>query len=378
MKIGILSLVLHSNYGGILQSYALQTVLERMGYEVVVFTKDLHANVGLFRYVKSIVGAFVRNHFIRNGFVSKSYRQLNKERDIIEQFTKAFIDKYIHTRVLKKLDAKALKDIDAAVVGSDQVWRPRYFKDAWDTVIEDAYLQFAGDIPIKRIAYAVSFGTDDWEYDEEETTNCSRLIKTFKAVSVREESGIQLCKDKLGMNQAIHVLDPTLLLCKDDYIHLVKKFNTTAPAGDMMCYVLDMNDEKKQLINHIAKEKGLTPFYMNSKYENDNAIITDRIQPPVEQWLRGFIDCDFVVTDSFHACVFSIIFNKPFIVVGNKRRGMARFQSLLRLFSLDNNLISSVDEYKSGLDYTVPQKTYSTLEKLKKQSMFFLIKAVES
>ena len=95
----------------------------------------------------------------------------------------------------------------------------------------------------------------------------------------------------------------------------------------------------KKVISFVEQELSITAFSVNSKYEDPNAPLEERIQPPVETWLRGFYDADFVVTDSFHACVFSILFEKPFIVYGNKERGMARFHSLLSIFGLENRLI---------------------------------------
>ena len=92
----------------------------------------------------------------------------------------------------------------------------------------------------------------------------------------------------------------------------------------------------------------------------------------MEAWIRGFYDAKFVVTDSFHACVFSILFGKPFIVVGNKGRGFTRFSSLLDMFSLKKNLISSVSEYNPDEDYCVSDTTRDVLNKLRKESIAFL------
>ena len=88
----------------------------------------------------------------------------------------------------------------------------------------------------------------------------------------------------------------------------------------------------------MADDMGLIPFHVNSRVEVQNAPLAERIQPPVEQWLRGFMDARMVVTDSFHACVFAIIFNKPFIVIANKERGLARIESLLAMFGLQKAL----------------------------------------
>ena len=95
---------------------------------------------------------------------------------------------------------------DAFVVGSDQVWRPRY-----NAYIPNLFLDFTEGMSVKRIAYAASFGTDQWEFSAEQTTISSFLAKKFDIVSVREASGIQLCKQNLGVD-AIQVLDPSLLL----------------------------------------------------------------------------------------------------------------------------------------------------------------------
>lgn len=88
-------------------------------------------------------------------------------------------------------------------------------------------------------------------------------------------------------------------------------------------------------------------FYTSSKVDNPNAPLNERIQQPIEQWLRGFMDANFIVTDSFHACVFSIIFNKDFAVIGNKSRGLSRFLSLLKMYGLEKRLIENTQEASS-------------------------------
>lgn len=366
MKIGILSLVLHSNYGGILQSYALQTVIQRMGHNIVVFNRDRRIQASAYDHLKSLLSVVLRNYILKSGVRVKSYWQLEKERKLVEQNTSAFIGKYIKTRMLQKLDADSLEDINAVVVGSDQVWRGKYFKKFWRTGIEDAFLKFAEDSPIKRIAYAASFGTDEWEYSEEETKQCARLLGKFDAVSVREASAVKMCDEKLGYGGACHVLDPTLLLSRGDYEHLVEESSAPMSKGDLMCYILDKTGEKKHLIERIAQERNLSPFSTKA--------LKGSVQPPVEQWIRGFMDAKFVVTDSFHACVFSLIFRKPFVVFGNIERGLSRFNSLLDMFSLRDHLITSINDYRSDYMYSIPDDAYAKLESYKKMSLEFLYK----
>ena len=372
MKIGILSLALNTNYGGILQSYAIQTVLERMGHEVIVLDKDNTFHRSLVRKILSFSRFFVKTKILRQKAAFVTDYEYNKSKNEREQFTQAFINRYIHTRKVKRITCDTLMDVDAIVVGSDQVWRPRYFKKLWETEIENAFLKFAEKRNIRRIAYAASFGTDEWEYTDRETNECSRLLKTFNVVSVREDSAVEFCKNKLGRSDVIQALDPTLLLSKKDYIQLVESSEVPISPGNLMCYVLDRTDETQKLIDKIAKERGLKPFYANSKISNLSSPQSERIQPPLEGWLRGFMEAEFVVTDSYHACIFSIIFGKPFVVVGNKKRGMARFKTLLSLFSSENHLISLSEEYHSTWSYSVDKDAMKKLEKYREDSLSFL------
>lgn len=378
MRIGILTLPLHTNYGGILQAYALQTVLERMGHKVVVF--DTHNEYSLpplwklpLCFAKRIVMKCLGKS--QNVFLE---RHLNHERHVIAQYIQPFVDNHIHRKVICNFSTLEEKDYDAIVVGSDQVWRAFYFSGSWlHLKLENAYLAFAKDWNIKRIAYAASFGTDDWEYTDEETLNCKELVKEFDAVSVREESGVYLCNNKFDVT-AQHVLDPTMLLSIDDYISIFQKENTPKSKGNLLNYVLDENEEINLLIGKVAAEKQLIPFAVNNLFESDETIpLQYRIKISVEAWLRGFYDAEFVITDSFHACVFSILFKKQFVVVGNKERGMSRFESLLKIFDLKDRLVDANVDLSTlqQIDYG---KVYGIYDKLKNKSMTFLYENLNS
>lgn len=333
MRIAILTLPLHTNYGGILQAYALQTILERMGHEVcVIERRPRPTRLPLWKIPYSYGKRIIKN---LTGHPYPIFYEQKKDREapIVAQNTNRFIKKYIKRLVVNEYSDICEGDFNVIVVGSDQIWRPKYFPK-----IETAYLNFTKDWNIKRIAYAASFGTDEWEYSPKQTQNCRHLITKFEAVSVREKSGIDLCHKYLDVN-AKQVLDPTLLLKTEDYISLFKSIGVPKSPGNLLGYILDNTPEKVSFIDHIAKLKGLIPFRVDSKVENKIAPLNERIQPPLENWLRGFYDAEFVITDSFHACVFSILFHKLFFVIGNKERGMSRFQSLLSMFGLEDRLV---------------------------------------
>lgn len=342
MKIGILSLPLGTNYGGILQSYALQHVLQNMGHEVYVIDEDKQFEYSLKRRVEMFVKGTIKRCLLGKNAIIYSpeyYKKLWAARTI---HTGRFVSEHIDRKMVCSVKEISAQDFDAFVVGSDQIWRARYARPFPGA--EHSFLKFTEGWNVKRIAYAASFGTDEWGYNEAETASVAAMARTFDTISVRETSGIRLCQEHLGV-EAVCMIDPTLLLNTEDYTRLIGE-DTPASPGNMMCYVLDRNDEKDALVNDIAQEKRLQPFHTNSRTEDYKARLEERIQPPVEQWLQGFRDAEFVITDSFHACIFSILYRKPFVVIGNKSRGMTRFKSLLQLFGLEGRLVTSYEEYK--------------------------------
>lgn len=264
---------------------------------------------------------------------------------------------------------------DAVVVGSDQTWRPKYSPN-----IYNFYLDFIKNKNIKRFAYASSFGVDTWEYAEEETSKCAELAKLFDAISVREESGVDLCKKYLNVESEC-VLDPTLLLNKEDYLSLIgDKYNNGSDNG-VYTYFLDSNEEKTSAANSIA-EKLKTQVYScqakRSLSDLGGSTLDEYQMPAVQDWLASFANAKFVVTDSFHGMVFSIIFEKPFLVIVNKQRGAARFESLLSKIGGLDHLIYDTKEIDSEKIKSIEPLDEDKLKKLKIGSLFFIENSVVS
>ena len=236
MRIGILTLPLHTNYGGILQAYALQTILKRMGHEVVVIDTYKKLHLPLWKWPLSIPKRLICKYLLGKDIRVLAEYNYNKTLSIINQHTQHFIQTNIHRKIIKDLSEIKPFDFDTIVVGSDQIWRARYFKSMFHTTIKHSFLDFAKEWNLKRIAYAASFGTEEWEFTEEETEQCKNLAALFDAISVREESGVQLCQSKLNV-EATHVLDPTMLLEPYEYVNLVKKANIPPSKGNLLCYI---------------------------------------------------------------------------------------------------------------------------------------------
>ncbi len=368
--IGIVTLPLHANYGGILQAYALQTTLERLGHRASLIRTARWSRTSLPWKLAPFVIAkrTLRKYVFHQDIKVFEERQIRK----ILRHTAKFIKKYIHTFSIRDYASLVETDcFDAYVVGSDQVWRPLYFSEG----IANAFLKFAEHKTVKRIAYAPSFGVDNWEYSDCETKECCSLLQQFDAVSVRESSAIDLCRQHLGRTDVQWVLDPTMLLDADDYRKLYLEVHTPRSDGRLMTYILDDAPETQRLVLYVSKQLGLKVFSTNSRYEDSAAPLRERIQPPVEQWLRGFNDAEYVVTDSFHACVFSILFRKQFVVVANSLRGNARIDSLLSMFGLEDRKVDAAA-------LTLPEKSinydavYAKLSKLRQESLEFLKRAL--
>ena len=341
MKIGILTLPPRANYGGILQAYALQTTLKTMGHEVFLIRDNRCYSLPLWKAPLS----YTKRAIIKYVFRRPNARIFcEQEQKVITQHTRSFVEQYITPQVDRKDISKQYTngELDAIVVGSDQIWRPKYFYGD----IKNAYLVFVEKWNIKRIAYAASFGVSEWEYSKRQTQSCKELVQRFDAVSTREDQGVVLCKQYFGID-AQHVLDPTMLLDKEEYIRLFDTFLLPTSNGKLLVYFLDQSSEKEEMIEYISKQTNHAPFKANQLLERKSSPLNENILPPVEQWLKGFYESEFVLTDSFHGCVFSILFNKPFIVIGNKDRGMARFYSLLKQFGLERQLVHSLREVEN-------------------------------
>lgn len=346
MKVAILTQPLGHNYGGLLQAYALQLYLKNLGCEVET----------LDRRIEGAGKTPLKSHGLNLARLAlgriKSLPTKNRKAWVLSE-----LDDFRDCRLIMspRIDSEKVvrdyyreRNFDAFVVGSDQVWRPRYSPS-----ILNFYLDFLDDVnsPAKRIAYAASFGVDDWEYTSEQAEKCKNLAQKFDAISVRENSAVELCTEKLGVT-AQCVVDPTLLLEPEDYEPLIAGYEESHHVGCVLSYILDPALEKRAIADSAGRVLEAEVFSIKPEYTITQVRAKDICKcrfPRVETWLRAFHDACFVVTDSFHGTVFSILFNKPFITVGNSARGMARFESLLAQFGLTERLIAHPREVSSEL-----------------------------
>lgn len=342
MKIGILTLPLKHNFGGILQAYALQETLKTLGHDVSV----IHRSGIDYPVWRQVLGG-IKRAVLAKGHSAKAKKDPRVERLVYGKLLK-FIDENIQRteeyRGKRSLDHLADEGFEAIVVGSDQVWRKAYCP--W---IFNYFGDFDREHRMKLVSYAASFGLGEWQYDWWETRRCSRLAKHFRAISVREISAVETCQKYLGVTARICV-DPTMLLSAEDYVTLAESSEVQVEGG-VSIYLFDRSTALAKIADEVAaslnmKANSILPDHVSSD-SNIDSVGEQYVNMSPYAWIEHFRKADYIVTDSFHGTLFSIIFEKPFVTFSNKSRGTARFNPSLSQFGLMDRLITgdpSVEE----------------------------------
>jgi len=351
------------NYGGIIQIAALYSFLETNGYAPYLIRKKYDESLSkrIFRYILSHNPlCFLYDY--KN--LTKREKQSSKLKSYINNF---FVNKTALS-FNKEQYQKSIQNMDAVIVGSDQVWRYKYVKGNYRYYFLD-YLS----PKTKKIAYAASFGVDEWEGNKETVQKVESLLNQFSAVSIREKSGVDICKSTFNYQNAVHVLDPTFLPELNFYNVIIDKEKIKKEVK-LFSYVLDNSNFVKEVLNHSSRSLGLD---ISTIKLTDYKFSTN---PSISEWLYHFREADFVITDSFHGTVFSILFKKQFICIGNKKRGYTRFESLLSLLNLNDRLIFdyNVENINTLLNNKID---YDAVEVLKQKqieiSKEFLLKSLK-
>lgn len=359
-RIGILTLPLSINFGGIMQAVALSQYLAGKGYDVTLLDKRRPMTLA------QRLALFVLERIPFQNI--KGVRQTHRTRKLHSDFIDLYIpDRSPIMRTERSLSRAVERyDLDAVIVGSDQVWRMDYLKDDG---YREFFLSFVNSPAVRRIAYAASFGTGEWPH-KDRVPAVSKLLQRFNAISVREDSGVALCRTTFGVDHCEHVLDPTLLIDPQFYKSLGaasrKNGNKT-----FLTYLLDAPD-RRPLVEAAAST-------LPHGYERRSLVLKQDRPPDLPNWLRSFMDADFVMTDSYHGTIFSLIFEKPFIAIANTGRGADRFQSLLNQLGLAHRLVSADEGQRipglvsDPIDYAAVRQR---IESRRRASAIFLDRAL--
>ena len=340
MKVGIVTFFCVPNYGAMLQAYALWKYLEGRGHRVE-FIDYAFGNARRIPLWKCFVSRHLRGciNVIRKKL--KSYVRFNIVR---------FSDTFPRTRSITTF--AGLEEIgekyDVLIVGSDQMWNPLWCSDKTLSIV---MLDFAAKCK-KRIAYAVSFGVKEWE-KEHKADEAGRLLREFDAISVREESGMKLVWELSGRDDAKWMIDPTLLHAASFYEPLLCS-ECRKQHRYIFSYILDewVNDEDVESVLRAVMAASRIDEIHTDKVSASGILapicklLGVKSKVLVGTWLSEISNSDFVVTNSFHGTVFSVLFHKPFLTipVSGKMSGMnERLVSLLSMVGLESRIINTKD-----------------------------------
>ena len=324
MKLAIITINDNNNYGNRLQNYALQMFLKNYVNKVktIWYDKPTRLEIKDIINFKSIIKFMInRNnyrHYLKNEYLNECIRVYN---------IKKFSQKYIDTNFVDDL-SKISNEYDFFITGSDQVWNPNFwFREKLYSTAR--FLKFAPRE--KRIAYAASIAIPAVPKNKEQFFRDS--LNEMKAISMREKSGAELVKNLTGKDVPV-VVDPTILLSKEEWqkIELVPEWYNGEKY--ILTYFLG---NPSPIIENLAKKNNWKIFNLMDKSNLD--LYASR----VEEFVYLIEHAELVATDSFHACVFSILMNTPFLVVNRQQKGMAdmtsRINTLMELFGYQDRYI---------------------------------------
>lgn len=340
MKVGVLTFHKAKNYGAVLQTFALLHTLKTLGVKPVII--DRYAGYKTFL------------HFLYFTFHPKfilgnlSWFKFNR-----------FSQKHLQSKTRSYASVKSLdhfeksEDFDAVIVGSDQVWRMEY-----SAIGYNYFFDFVKNSTTKKISYAASFGKNEWSENENVTNHVKSLLKEFHAVSVREKTAISICHEKFDI-RAVQVLDPTLLIARNVYEKMFLSSFPTTKRNRLVSYILGNKASTITYCGNFATKNSLAFEDLYHTYPIAQAFFKGKgnyFHKSVPDFLNSIRTAKYVITNSFHATVFSILFHKQFLVIDHPDGGSDRISSLLDIFSLQNRFIKdetdvTLEKLEENIDY---------------------------
>lgn len=367
-KIEVITLQRVPNYGSVLQAYATQKIIEKLGYEVELvnyFPNRMH----MYAMLKRLK---TKNEKLRKSLLLRTIARIVIIPSYLKRFYvfKNFVKKHIKMTPNEYRNNEELKKnipiADIYCTGSDQVWNSN-----WNEGID--YALFLDFVPKgkKCIAYSASFGKsglEEWEKEETKT-----LLQKYYHIAMREKSGVEILKD-LGIEKGIQVLDPTLLLTKQEWKELISKKYENKKY--IFMYNINRNKKLDQYAKKFAKSKGLPLIYVSYNYHEMFKHGKLKCNPKVEDFLSLIANAEYVLTDSFHCTAYSINFNKNFLVAYPEKFS-TRLASIVELTGTTNRVIDNYDDLsicERKIDFDYANKI---LKQEREKSIQYLKDAIE-
>lgn len=344
------------NYGSVLTGYALQHKIRKYGYlplNILFWETD-----------------------------GKDICDMSNLRDFQLEYMDFTAPCYNSPQLLKGLN----HSFQTYIVGADTMW----FDFGYPNFNFNNHKFYFADFSKNICSYAVSFCTSHLKridritknqrsYTPQELKEEKKLMKRFQHISVREDTGVEICKKEFDV-QATHVLDPVFMLSRNEWLNFVSPKSKVEKLG-AVSYLLHQDILSKDLNDYVSNIKNIKALYSGASHSK---VCSDPKKykahgPTVENWVNSIANCETLYTDSFHGTCFAIIFNKPFICFSSTGSGYNRMSSLYKMLGLPNRTANSVEDIerllKEPIDY---EKVNAKLQEHLKTSEEFLEKILYS
>lgn len=367
MNISVITFHRAYSYGAVLQAYATQKLLEKHKCEVALIDFMPEIDIYGLRLETTRMGSRWNKNAITRQLYSILKRPDYVRYDLVfNQFVNAYLS--LSPRSYATIDELRTNPptADMYCTGSDQVWN----KDITQKCKEVFYLTFLPE-GAKRISFSSSFGKAALSDGEKSETK--QWLSKYAAISVREQSGLDILNN-LGILNSVWLLDPTLLLTKQDWMEMIPA--RSIKQDYVLIFQLIKNKEFDHYARAFAKQKGLKLIRISTAY--NHILKAGRLLycPKVEEWLSLFCNAEYIITDSFHGTAFSINFNKKFVCVFPPHR-TTRLESVLKLTGLTGRVLTDYDDFTIAdkpIDY---MRVNAILNAERKKADAFLINAIQ-
>ena len=277
-----------------------------------------------------------------------------------------FLNRTTHPRIIKNFSEIKKNDYDILMVNSDQTWRKWPSYSSPSQFYDIAFLQFSKNWEIPKFIYGASIGLDYWAFSKETDKMAKFLLKNFTGISFREMRTIKYAREHLGINSTF-VLDPTMLINKNYYIEIINNYKNKNKINNSDEYILTYKLDKMPNM-----ELFIRTVQHQLKYKIYNINLND--DDYIEKFLYGIYHCKGVITNSYHAAIFAIIFNKPFVVFLYNWRGIGRFNTIKEVYGIKDRFFNNSKKPNLSLLKTPLKINYTLINFYKKISLEYLKK----
>lgn len=354
-KIGIAAVTYKENFGSALQTYATQYTLEKMGYDARIFEiKGVHREIHFKKMLYYAGRLFdpVELKYLLSNLKSRSRKKASASTDQYAQ--EMNVRKKVYAEFNKKWNkmlptvngwaalTEQASQMDAVVVGSDQLWRPSNIVGCYFT------LEFVPD-NVKKIAFSTSFGVP--ELPKKLHKHANKYLSRIEHISVRENSGADIVKSMSGKDATV-VCDPTMMLTAEEWMHIQDE-KPFAEGKYILMYLMGDNLEQREFVKRLSKKTGcrIIGLLHGATYISYDEGVAD--EKPFNVGPSEFVNlirnAEYVCTDSFHCCVFSILNSTKFFAFrrwpdGSKFSANDRLYTLLDFIDLSSRMLIGTED----------------------------------